>query len=358
MSSLDIKPESNRPVRQSALRASSITTALALGSAIDDGDESEPEFKRPPLPPSTLGSNTDAPPKKRRGRPPGSTNKGAKASFFGSSKKPLGKAREGRRAGEACTWCRYRRQKCDERDNCSLCQKDKKGCVYLSKLPRHLRDALTKPISLDDWNDMKDDIEFIGAGADTLPTPPPSPAVSQKKKFVNEMKSEGTAPVPSYGRLSMDEDEDDAMSGGESDSESPSPATFDTSYPTPSPNRATHLALSPRSHPFSLLAEQSQRTDFLGTIDPQRIHDPFPIHPGGLAHNALDISSCASGSSSEGAHVTLGDVELDSFEWCAEEFRVGGEEGELVQTHVDEFTEAAKKSWSTMNEFTPYQTLV
>ncbi|WVQ77798.1 hypothetical protein IAR50_007488 [Cryptococcus sp. DSM 104548] len=387
MSAPETRPETTRPARQSALRASSITTALALGNALDDDTDSEPEFKRPSLPPreassasttastSTNGAGAaEGPPKKRRGRPPGSRNKGTKASFLGSNnKKPVGKAREGRRAGEACTWCRYRRQKCDERDFCSLCQKDRKGCVYLSKVPRHQRDELAKPMALEEWNEMKDDIEWISASVGALPTPPPSPAVSQKKRMSMDKTPEVNPPVPSYRRLSMAEADDDDASGEESDDESPIPrgpkssSTSNASYPTPEPKRAPHLAMSPPSHhPFSCLGEQAQNgSNLYGTINPQRIHDPAAALADPSLLNALALSACGAGATggpfSTGAggaaHVTLGDVELDSFEWCAEEFRGGGGEGELVQTHVDEFSEAAK-SWSTMNEFTAYESML
>ncbi|WVN87677.1 uncharacterized protein L203_102863 [Cryptococcus depauperatus CBS 7841] len=52
--------------------------------------------------------------------------------------------REGRRAGEACTHCRGRKQKCTEGRPCSLCIKEKKECIYESQLTPAERESFLR----------------------------------------------------------------------------------------------------------------------------------------------------------------------------------------------------------------------
>ncbi|OXC68218.1 hypothetical protein AYX13_03168 [Cryptococcus neoformans] len=151
---------------------------LSLGSTLtpSTAEDRPPDPTHHPEPTSAL-SNHQLPmrhdedfmmkPKRKRGRPRGSTSRirtirparkmgRVKAE---SKTEPLGrkgikdlqrskdeakKRERKRRAYEACTHCRYRRQKCDEGVPCSLCKKDHKACIYLTKLPAELVDMARK----------------------------------------------------------------------------------------------------------------------------------------------------------------------------------------------------------------------
>ncbi|KAE8539249.1 hypothetical protein D1P53_004347 [Cryptococcus gattii VGV] len=64
--------------------------------------------------------------------------------YLQKSKSEKEKCERKKRAYEACTHCRYRRQKCDEDVPCSLCRKDQKACIYLTKLPPELVEMARK----------------------------------------------------------------------------------------------------------------------------------------------------------------------------------------------------------------------